>query len=60
VDAAAPTTLVLSGAACTTWRDSASKKIDLQFPCATSTFTGGATATTTAPARSRYARTAPK
>jgi hypothetical protein len=35
VDAAAPTQLVLSGTACTTWRDPASKKIDLAFPCAT-------------------------
>ena len=34
VDAAAPTQLVLSGTACTTWRDPASKKIDLDFPCA--------------------------
>jgi hypothetical protein len=33
VDAAAPTQLVLSGTACTTWRDPASKKIDLAFPC---------------------------
>jgi hypothetical protein len=38
VDAAAPTQLVLSGTACTTWRDQASKKIDLEFPCATSAF----------------------
>jgi len=35
VDAAAPTQLVLSGTACTTWRDPASKKVDLEFGCAT-------------------------
>ena len=33
VDAAAPTQLVFSGTACTTWRNPASKKIDLEFPC---------------------------
>jgi hypothetical protein len=38
VDAAAPTKLVLSGTACTTWRDPASKTIDLAFPCAAITF----------------------
>jgi hypothetical protein len=40
VDATAPKQLVLSGTACTTWRDPASKKIDLAFPCATSMFSG--------------------
>jgi len=34
VDAAAPTQLVLSGTACTTWRAPGSTKIDLEFPCA--------------------------
>ncbi len=38
VDAAAPTQLVLSGSACTAWRDPVNKKIDLQFPCATNMF----------------------
>jgi hypothetical protein len=33
VDAAAPTELVLSGTACTTWRDPASRKIEFGFPC---------------------------
>jgi hypothetical protein len=33
VDAAAPTQLVFSGTACTTWRNPNSKKIDLEFPC---------------------------
>jgi len=33
VDAAAPTELVLSGTACTTWRDPASRKIEFAFPC---------------------------
>jgi hypothetical protein len=33
VDAAAPTQLVFTGTACTTWRNPASKKIDLEFPC---------------------------
>jgi hypothetical protein len=38
VDAAAPTTLVFSGTACTTWRNPASKTIDLEFPCGTIIF----------------------
>jgi len=33
VDAAAPTLLVFSGSACTTWRLPASTNIDLEFPC---------------------------
>jgi hypothetical protein len=36
--ASAPTQLVFSGAACTTWRNPNSKKIDLQFPCGTIIF----------------------
>jgi len=46
VDAAAPTQMVLSGTACTTWREPASMRIDLEFPCATNMFNGGAKATT--------------
>jgi hypothetical protein len=42
VEAAAPTQLVFSGAACTTWRDPASKTIDLAFPCATHMFSSTA------------------
>ncbi len=38
VTAAAPTTLVLSGAACTKWRMPNNTKIDLQFPCGTIIF----------------------
>ena len=38
VDAAAPTQLVFSGTACTTWRNPNSKTIDLQFPCGTIIF----------------------
>jgi hypothetical protein len=38
VDAAAPTQLVFSGTACTTWRNPNSKKIDLEFPCGTIIF----------------------
>ena len=38
VDAAAPTQLVLSGTACTTWRDPASRKIELGFPCSGAPF----------------------
>ena len=33
VDAAAPSTLVFSGTACTKWRMPSSTMIDLQFPC---------------------------
>ena len=36
--ASAPTQLVFSGTACTTWRNPTSKKIDLQFPCGTIIF----------------------
>jgi hypothetical protein len=38
VTAAAPTQLVFSGAACTTWRNPNSTDIDLQFPCGTIIF----------------------
>jgi hypothetical protein len=38
VDVAAPTQLVFSGTACTTWRNPNSKKIDLEFPCGTIIF----------------------
>ena len=33
VDPGDPTTLIFSGAACTTWRLPASTTLDLQFPC---------------------------
>ena len=36
--ASAPTQLVFSGTACTTWRNPNSKTIDLQFPCGTIIF----------------------
>jgi hypothetical protein len=45
VDASAPTQLVLSGTACSSWRDPASKTIDLAFPCATIMLNGAAETT---------------
>jgi len=38
VDAAAPSTLVFSGSACTTWRMPSSTKIGLEFPCSSIIF----------------------
>jgi len=38
VDAAAPSTLVFSGSACTTWRLPSSTKIGLEFPCSSIIF----------------------
>jgi hypothetical protein len=38
VAATAPTQLVFTGAACTTWRNPSSQNIDLQFPCGTIIF----------------------
>jgi hypothetical protein len=38
VDASAPSTLLLSGAACTTWRMPTNNNIDFAFPCSTIIF----------------------